>query len=84
MGSNPYSNLKFFMLVLTFNLLLIQLPSLPVEIPLDALTKIDKGHLRSRAPCLQNTDRSLQVPLGSVPTVLGPLTFFVSALIPNH
>ncbi len=62
MGSNPTSNLKLFMLVLTFYLPLLQLSFLPVEIPQYVMTIInDKNHLWSSVPCIQT---SLQVCFG--------------------
>jgi hypothetical protein len=41
-GSNPASNLKLFMLVLNFSLLLLQLSFLHVEIPQDVTIINDK------------------------------------------
>jgi hypothetical protein len=55
MGSNPASNLKLFMLELTFSLPLLQLSFLPVEIPQDVTIINDKNHLRSSVPCLQTS-----------------------------
>ena len=63
MGSNPASNLKLFMLVITFLLPLLQLSFLPMEIP---LTNKTKNHLRSSVP-------SLQVALVGVPCSLTSL-----------
>jgi len=42
MGSIPASNLKLFMLVLTFSLPILQLSFLPVEIPQDLTIINDK------------------------------------------
>jgi len=66
MGSNPASNLKLFMLVLTFSLPLLQLSFLPVEIPQDLTIINDKKP--SKEQCTMFTDPSLQVALGSIPS----------------
>ncbi len=49
------SNLKLFMLVLTFSLHLLQPSFLPVEIPWDMTIINYKNHLRSIVPCSQTS-----------------------------
>jgi hypothetical protein len=58
-GSNPASNLKLFMLVLTLSLPHLQLYLLSVEIPQDMTIINDENHLRSSLPSLQTSLYSL-------------------------